>query len=160
MNKKLWLLGAYLMIFNSGVFSEQLYEWSIIPGTSYKIYTCSFGQRFSTYEGYKCMDSATAMTYDEAVKACSGLGKKLPTLDQLLKLVHCSTGYKSSDKSKGCIDGSIVPTILNQNFPSTVAEGYWTTNSAGNGLHYTVNFKGGYKTGVNDKHTYYVRCLY
>lgn len=161
MNKKLWLLGAFFMMFGNVLLSEPQFEYSIIPGTSIKIFTCSFGQRFSSLDRNTCADSATAMTYDEAVKACSGTsGKKLPTYAQLMKLVHCSTGYKSQDKSTGCIDGSIVPTILNQYYPSTVADGYWTTDSAGSGMHYTVNFQKGHRTGATDNHKYYVRCLY
>ena len=94
---------------------------------------CSVGQR---WDGKTCAGDAKRFTFDEA-QATAGQGWRVPTVRELARLIHCSTGQtKDTDVLKdgggpitsNCIGDNVLPTIRGEIFPNTPSSAYWSSS--------------------------------
>ncbi|MFY0663400.1 MAG: DUF1566 domain-containing protein [Natronospirillum sp.] len=115
---------------------------------------CNFGQQWN---GSGCAGVPTTYRWQDARTAAVQLNRdggyegysdwRLPTLDELLTLVYCSSGqpamFKGTNRA-GCGGRHDTPTIASSIFPSTVEGWYWTSTSSSSDLAWSVAFHYGY----------------
>ncbi|MFC3852620.1 DUF1566 domain-containing protein [Salinispirillum marinum] len=124
---------------------------------------CSIGQ---TWSGSSCQGDATQLTWIDAVRAGPLLNQqdipgfegftdwRLPTLEELLSLVYCSSNQPARFKGNntaGCRGRYTTPTIVASVFPNTTSGWYWTTTSESSTLAWSIAFHYGYAD--NDQKT-------
>lgn len=115
---------------------------------------CNFGQQWS---GNACTGAPTTFRWQDARTAAVQLNRdggfegysdwRLPTLDELLSLVYCSSGQPAAFKGAnraGCGGRHDTPTIVASLFPGTVEGWYWTSTSSSSDLAWSVAFHYGY----------------
>jgi hypothetical protein len=102
-------------------------------------------------------------TWDDAVERFKNVEYagysdwRLPTIDELKTLLHCSKG---KDKDGACNDGSEAPTINQQAFPNTPATWFWSGSYAAySGNVWYVSFSLGYSNFSNRDGSYAVRLV-
>jgi len=94
---------------------------------------CSVGQH---WDGISCLSEPRRYTFSEA-QGLAGAGWRLPTVRELLTLVHCSTSIGLFEDSlhdgemqvkSGCVGNDFIrPAIRNDIFPGTGKE-YWSSS--------------------------------
>ena len=97
------------------------------------------------WKGGTCVGQAKTYTWNDAMKAAVELNHKggysgrgdwrLPTKDELLSLVYCSSGIPKTwnDTGRPCEGNFDKPTIHQQAFPNTPSSGFWSASAyAGN----------------------------
>ena len=119
---------------------------------------CSQGQRWN---GATCSGEATKYTWYEAQRIAPA-GWRLPTKDELVTLVYCSSGKPAYWKtaSEACGGASSKPTIGNTAFPNTPADSFWSSSPHyGAGYAWFITFDYG-SVGYGDKSSpHYVRLV-
>lgn len=92
---------------------------------------CSVGQ---TWTGDTCSGVAIAMTWDNAIKLSNSyagyIDWRVPTKDELMKLIYCSHGKYVSDGICMKSDEFTAPTINTIYFPNTKSDIYWTKSDS------------------------------
>lgn len=115
---------------------------------------CGEGQ---TWDGKTCVGQASKMTWDQAMpdgrqkrwSAFAGHADwRMPTKDELLTLVYCSSGRPKTwnDTGDWCDGDFERPTIDQTNFPNTPSSHVWSDSLYANNAYdaWFVNFGGGY----------------
>jgi hypothetical protein len=109
-------------------------------------------------------DNCNTDAFTNAVNTQGLCGKKdwrMPTKDELMKLIYCSDGKYKTDGS--CINYKSVstPTINSTYFPNTVSNFYWSSSPSADysSFAWHVNFYGG-SSNINLKYKdYFVRLV-
>jgi hypothetical protein len=93
---------------------------------------CSVGQ---TWDGSTCQGNASSHNFARALmvpKSLAGYSDwRLPSIDELKTLVHCSAGLPSKWNTTGtpCSRNSLAPVILIDAFPNTPNSFYWSDSA-------------------------------
>lgn len=125
---------------------------------------CSVGQR---WDGEACIGEASRIGWERAIEAGAGLSFaghddwRLPTRDELLTLVYCSTGRRfarDSEGSGGACEGAYErPVILGGVFPNTPVGNFWSATPHDGYSHaaWGVAFANGAAgIGIRSEHVY------
>jgi len=110
---------------------------------------CSLGQR---WDGRTCTGEAKVYERDEARHAANDIdGWRLPTIDELRTLIHCSSGHPARfhDGDGPCQGEFQRPTIVNKAFPNTPSLSFWSGSPRAPNPDYAwvLNFSRGYAGG-------------
>ena len=144
-----------------------LVQGSIVTDTSTGLMwmRCSLGQNWN---GTTCARKAKTYTWKGAMNTVKIIDYegyddwRVPTKEELLTLVYCSSGDPDFwvKTGGGCKGGYDRPTILTDIFPNIAASGYWS--SSPNGYYsddaWGVSFYYGYVYNYRS-YTYYVRVV-
>jgi Protein of unknown function (DUF1566) len=96
---------------------------------------CSVGQ---IWTGTTCEGDAKEFTWDDATKLTSNFAGyndwRVPTIDELKTLVHCSNGLPKTwnDTGDSCVGNYDTPVIANEAFPNTPRDKFWSSSSNSN----------------------------
>lgn len=141
---------------------DNTYSWYNSDGTTN-------GGDSGTKNGGSCLDSECDTDgYVKAVNQKGMCGKKdwrVPTPQELSRLLFCSDGKYSADSSVtnalGCTNrGSVTkPTINTSYFPNTINDYYWTSIADGKNNVKVVDFGSGYVTWYYKSNRHYIRLV-
>ncbi|MBK1646679.1 hypothetical protein CKO25_18955 [Thiocapsa imhoffii] len=127
---------------------------------------CSQGQHWN---GDTCDGAALKLTWDDAMRQPRGLSFgghadwRVPTKEELVTLVYCSSGQPKTWNNRGdsCGGGFSRPTIDQVAFPRAGEAWFWSSSRfAGNSnTAWSVYFGNGYIDNYGEKNAYYVRLV-
>jgi hypothetical protein len=120
---------------------------------------CNLGQ---TWKGATCAGKVREYKWDEALRIAPA-GWRLPTKDELVSLVYCSSGMPAYWKtaSESCEGAYSRPTIWGVVFPNTPEDWFWSSSPSASDAHgaWGVSFGNGLVNNYNKGYTSYVRLV-
>ena len=142
------IAGRYLPIEGGSVIRDTVnnLEWQ----------RCSVGQ---TWNGaaQRCDGTAAEYNWNQATQLTAAGGFRIPTIEELKTLMHCSSGtpkqFGPLDGSWGCSGSYSKPTIVQAAFPNTPSWSVWSGSPNANVSYYSsgVNFGTGGAFDIGDR---------
>ena len=127
---------------------------------------CSLGQ---TWDGETCRGEALRFTHEDAASKAeetvfAGQNDwRLPTANELKKLVYCSSerqmDFTGDNTGGSCMGAYKRPTIDEKLFPGTPPEWFWTSTTGSSGVFYFVSFANGAVITCCPSHHSFIRLV-